>query len=208
MDVTDDETPTLTVVITAASIPENGGTTLATVTRNTGTSGTLSVALASVMSVAGVTRAQEFVLFTEITDSEADVDIEDMIADEDMLITMTHSGYIKRCAVSTYRAQGRGGKGVRVDYRIRSDNAGATFKAAGLFEQADDGSLFLDEVGEMPTAVQSKVLRVLEHGELRRLGSTLFDKVHRSTDACADHGADRQVGPQDTAPLAPPAARR
>ena len=35
-----------------------------------------------------------------------------MIADEDMVITMTHGGYIKRTAVTTYRAQGRGGKGV------------------------------------------------------------------------------------------------
>lgn len=50
---------------------------------------------------------------TLITDTEADVGIEDMIADEDMLITMTHAGYIKRTALSTYRAQGRGGKGVK-----------------------------------------------------------------------------------------------
>ena len=49
---------------------------------------------------------------TEIVETAVDVDIEDMIADEDMVITMTHSGYIKRTSVSTYRAQGRGGKGV------------------------------------------------------------------------------------------------
>ncbi|MFP4240891.1 MAG: DNA gyrase subunit A [Chitinispirillaceae bacterium] len=50
---------------------------------------------------------------TEITDATSDVDIEDMIAEEDMVITMTHEGYIKRTAVSVYRAQGRGGKGVK-----------------------------------------------------------------------------------------------
>ncbi len=50
---------------------------------------------------------------TEIVDSSADVVIEDMIADEDMVITMTHEGYIKRTAVTTYRSQGRGGKGVK-----------------------------------------------------------------------------------------------
>jgi DNA gyrase subunit A len=50
---------------------------------------------------------------TEIVEAEADVDLEDMIADEDMVITMTHSGYIKRCALTTYRAQGRGGRGVK-----------------------------------------------------------------------------------------------
>jgi DNA gyrase subunit A len=48
----------------------------------------------------------------EATGDEADIDIEDMIADEDMVITMTHAGYIKRSSVTTYRTQGRGGKGV------------------------------------------------------------------------------------------------
>lgn len=50
---------------------------------------------------------------TEIVDATGDVELEDMIADEDMVITMTHEGYIKRTAVTTYRAQGRGGKGVK-----------------------------------------------------------------------------------------------
>jgi DNA gyrase subunit A len=52
---------------------------------------------------------------TEIVDDAGDVDIEveDMIADEDMVITMTHGGYIKRSAVSAYRSQGRGGRGVK-----------------------------------------------------------------------------------------------
>jgi len=50
---------------------------------------------------------------TEIVDATGDVDLEDMIAEEDMVITMTHEGYIKRTAVTTYRSQGRGGKGVK-----------------------------------------------------------------------------------------------
>ncbi len=50
---------------------------------------------------------------TEITDAVGDVDIEDMIAEEDMVVTMTHAGYIKRTAVSEFRAQRRGGKGVK-----------------------------------------------------------------------------------------------
>jgi DNA gyrase subunit A len=50
---------------------------------------------------------------TDIMESSADVDIEDMIADEPMVITMTGSGYIKRCPLSIYRSQGRGGRGVR-----------------------------------------------------------------------------------------------
>ncbi|MBN1307788.1 MAG: DNA gyrase subunit A [Chitinispirillaceae bacterium] len=50
---------------------------------------------------------------TEIVETSAGVEIEDMIADEDMVITMTHAGYIKRTPVTTYRAQGRGGRGVK-----------------------------------------------------------------------------------------------
>ncbi|MBD3314313.1 MAG: DNA gyrase subunit A [Chitinivibrionales bacterium] len=50
---------------------------------------------------------------TDIMESSADVDIEDMIADEPMVITMTGNGYIKRSSVSVYRSQGRGGRGVR-----------------------------------------------------------------------------------------------
>lgn len=49
---------------------------------------------------------------TEIVETSADVDIEDIIADEDMVITMTHTGYIKRSIATTYRTQGRGGRGV------------------------------------------------------------------------------------------------
>ncbi len=42
----------------------------------------------------------------------------------------------------------------------------------GLFEVADKGTLFLDEVGELPTNIQAKLLRVLESGEIRRLGDS------------------------------------
>ena len=50
---------------------------------------------------------------TEIRAEEAeDISVEDLIAEEDMVITMTRDGYIKRLPVATYRTQGRGGKGV------------------------------------------------------------------------------------------------
>jgi DNA gyrase subunit A len=48
---------------------------------------------------------------TEILDSDADMEDEDLIAREDMVVTFSHSGYIKRVPLSTYRAQRRGGKG-------------------------------------------------------------------------------------------------
>ena len=48
---------------------------------------------------------------TEILDSDADMEDEDLIAREDMAVTVSHAGYIKRVPLSTYRAQRRGGKG-------------------------------------------------------------------------------------------------
>ena len=49
---------------------------------------------------------------TEISHVEKDLDVEDLIADEDMVVTITHTGYVKRIPVAAYRAQRRGGKGV------------------------------------------------------------------------------------------------
>ena len=48
---------------------------------------------------------------SEITESDADMDDEDLIQREDMVVTVSHAGYIKRVPLSTYRAQRRGGKG-------------------------------------------------------------------------------------------------
>jgi DNA gyrase subunit A len=49
---------------------------------------------------------------TEIVDAEAELEIEDLIAEEDMVIAITHGGYIKRMPVTLYRRQRRGGRGV------------------------------------------------------------------------------------------------
>jgi two-component system nitrogen regulation response regulator NtrX len=54
---------------------------------------------------------------------------------------------------------------------------GATEKQIGKFEQADRGTIFLDEVGDMSAKTQAKVLRVLQEGEVERLGSAKTIKV-------------------------------
>ncbi len=58
---------------------------------------------------------------TVIVDAEGEFRIEDLIADEDMAITVTNTGYIKRTAISTYRMQRRGGKG-RIGMRTREED--------------------------------------------------------------------------------------
>jgi DNA gyrase subunit A len=58
---------------------------------------------------------------TEIIDESGEIRIEDLIADEDMAITVTNTGYIKRTPITTYRAQRRGGKG-RIGMRTREED--------------------------------------------------------------------------------------
>jgi transcriptional regulator with GAF, ATPase, and Fis domain len=54
---------------------------------------------------------------------------------------------------------------------------GASSRKIGRFELADRSTLFLDEIGELPLALQAKLLRVLQEGEFERLGSSLTHKV-------------------------------
>jgi len=53
---------------------------------------------------------------------------------------------------------------------MRGSFTGATAERLGLFEEADGGTLFLDEIGELPIALQVKLLRALQEGEIRRVG--------------------------------------
>src|SRR5262249_49532859 len=55
---------------------------------------------------------------------------------------------------------------------------GATSRRIGAFEHADGGTIFLDEVGEIPLELQPKLLRVLEQRELRRLGADGLQRVN------------------------------
>jgi len=54
---------------------------------------------------------------------------------------------------------------------------GATERKTGKFDQADGGTIFLDEIGDMSLKTQSKVLRVLEEGEVQKVGSNRISKV-------------------------------
>jgi two-component system, NtrC family, nitrogen regulation response regulator NtrX len=77
---------------------------------------------------------------------------------------------------------------------------GAATRHIGRFEQADGGTLFLDEIGDMPLAMQTKLLRVLEEGEIERIGGDKTIKVdvrvvvatHRNLEALVREGRFRQ----------------
>jgi sigma-54 specific flagellar transcriptional regulator A len=84
--------------------------------------------------------------------------------------------------------------------RERGAFTGADQARAGLIEQAAGGTLFLDEIGDMPLALQAKLLRVLETREVRRLGASGLTKVdfrlvaatHRDLGAVVAAGAFRE----------------
>ena len=63
---------------------------------------------------------------------------------------------------------------------------GATTSRIGLIEAADGGTLFLDEIGELPLAAQARLLRFLQEGEIRRIGSTQTKMVDTRL-VCATH---------------------
>ena len=67
---------------------------------------------------------------TEIQDVADEIDIEDLIEEEQCVYTLTHGGYIKRMPVSEYRAQGRGGKGIRAMATKDEDYVDTVFTAS------------------------------------------------------------------------------
>jgi len=82
---------------------------------------------------------------------------------------------------------------------VRGAFTGAVVDKKGLFEQAHGGTLFLDEIGEMPVALQVKLLRALQEGEIRPVGGTkatsvdvrVLSATHRDLDKAAEAGTFR-----------------
>jgi two-component system nitrogen regulation response regulator NtrX len=70
---------------------------------------------------------------------------------------------------------------------------GATEKQIGKFEQADRGTIFLDEVGDMSAKTQAKVLRVLQEGEVERLGSARTIKVDVRVIAATNKNLEEEI---------------
>ncbi|MFM2096759.1 MAG: hypothetical protein RIS70_3883 [Planctomycetota bacterium] len=70
---------------------------------------------------------------------------------------------------------------------------GAVSAKPGLFEMADGGTLFIDEMGEMPGALQAKLLRVLEDGSLRRIGSVKERRVNVRLLAATNRNLEQEV---------------
>ncbi len=92
---------------------------------------------------------------TQITSDEGEFSIEDLIANEEMVVTISHGGYIKRTAVSTYRKQRRGGKGLTgtdlkdADF-VQHLFIGATHDYLLVF--TNDGRVYWVKVHEIPQA--------------------------------------------------------
>jgi DNA gyrase subunit A len=95
---------------------------------------------------------------TEIIDNEAEIQIEDLIQEEDMVVTISHSGYIKRTPVSMYQAQKRGGKGNKGTEARDDDFLTQLFIASThsfVFFFTNRGKLFVKKVYEVPQAARN-----------------------------------------------------
>lgn len=111
---------------------------------------------------------------TTIEDNEAEIQLEDLIQEENMVVTISHSGYIKRTSASDYEAQKRGGKGKRGMQAQEDDWVSQLFIAsthAYVFFFSDRGKVYVKKVYQVPQAARNAKGRAivnfigLEEGE-------------------------------------------
>jgi DNA gyrase subunit A len=92
---------------------------------------------------------------TQIVKEEAEISLEDLIAEEEVIVTISHAGYIKRNAVSLYRAQRRGGKG-KIGMGIKDEDFVETLFTASTHDTllffTDAGKVYWLKVHEIPEA--------------------------------------------------------
>jgi DNA gyrase subunit A len=101
---------------------------------------------------------------TEIVESEADIQDEDLIQEEDMVVTISHAGYIKRTSPRDYRAQKRGGKG-RIGMEAREEDWVTQLFVASthayVFFFSNKGKVYVKKVYEIPLAARTSKGRAI-----------------------------------------------
>ena len=101
---------------------------------------------------------------TEIVDNEAEIQEEDLIQEEDMVVTISHAGYIKRTSPKDYRAQKRGGKG-RIGMEAREEDWVTQLFVSSthgyIFFFSDKGKVYVKKVYEIPQAARTSKGRAI-----------------------------------------------
>jgi DNA gyrase subunit A len=103
---------------------------------------------------------------TDITPDEGEISIEDLIADEQVVVTISHLGYIKRTKISEFRTQNRGGKGARGSKTRKSDFVEHMFVAGThnyLLLFTEMGQCYWLRVFEIPEASKQSAGRVIQN---------------------------------------------
>ncbi|TMB37707.1 MAG: DNA gyrase subunit A [Deltaproteobacteria bacterium] len=161
---------------------------------------------------------------TEIVGEASDLSTEDLIADEDMVVTVSHAGYVKRNPVSLYRAQKRGGKGKTGAASVEDDFIEQIFVAsthAYLLLFTNKGRVFWLKVHELPQAgraargkaivnlvqlaPEEKIAALLTVKELPRKGLVEADDTETPAEGVAPvaPAEDAESGGEVETPLTP-----